>query len=244
MSSDGERNDLLNWSDKERFRKLFTAQAVRSYLFLSLGMGLIAFALPILLVAAGGYSGHYSISYFYHVSDLCQNILVGILCATGAFLFLFHGLSKIENWILNLAGVAAVSVALNPMGEQCPVDPVGTPGVHAASAILFFACLAVVAVFLAKGRVQYIIYPPKRRRFIIAYNVAGIAMIAMPVAIFIGHLLGKRGCENHWIFWIETSGIWAFSFFWFVKTQEYRLLLGVRLLDDKRAGSAPPPTDG
>jgi hypothetical protein len=230
MPTDSERHELLPWDRKERFQKLFTAQAVRSYLFLSLGMGVIALSLPILLVIAGGYDGRYSISYFYHVSDLCQNILVGSLCAIGAFLFLFHGLSKIENWILNLAGIAAVSVALNPMGEQCPVDPVGAPGIHVASAILFFACLAIVAVFFAKDRVRYIIYPPKKRRFIWAYNAAGIAMIAMPAAIFVGHWLGNRGCENHWIFWIECCGIWAFSFFWFVKTHEYRLLLGVRLL--------------
>ena len=228
MPTDADHQDLLPWGDKERFQKLFTGQAVRSYLFLSLGMGVIAFALPILLVAAGGYDGHYSISYFYHVSDLCRNILVGSLCATGAFLFLFHGLTKTENRILNLAGAAAVSVALNPMGEQCPADPVGTPGIHVISAILFFACLAIVAVFFAKGRVKYIIYPPKRRRFVIAYNVAGLAMIGMPVAIFVGHLLGNRGCENHWIFWVECFGIWAFAFFWFVKTYEYRLLLGIR----------------
>jgi hypothetical protein len=230
MASQSTPNGLLNRDDKQRFQELFTAQAVRSHLFLSLGMGVIALSLPILLVIAGGYDGHYSISYFYHVSDTCRNILVGSLCATGAFLFLFHGLSKIENWILNLAGVAAVSVAMNPMGAQCAADPVGAPGIHVASAVLFFACLAIVAVFFAKGRVRRINDPRKRRRFIMAYNIAGIAMIAMPAAIFVGHWLGNRGCENHWIFWIECSGIWAFSFFWFVKTHEYRLLLGVRLL--------------
>ncbi|MBV9882123.1 MAG: hypothetical protein JO276_03865 [Sphingomonadaceae bacterium] len=229
MPSDSDRDDLLNWDDKNRFQKLFTAQAVRSYLFLSLGMGVIAFSLPIMLVAVGGYDGNYSISFFYHhVGDLCRNILVGSLCATGAFLFLFHGLSKTENWILNLAGIAAVSIALNPMGEQCPTHPVGGIGIHAASAILFFTCLAVVAVFFAKGRIHHIKDRTIRRRFVIAYNAAGFAMIAMPVAIFIGHWLGNRGCENHWIFWIECAGIWAFSFFWFVKTYEYRYVLGVK----------------
>jgi hypothetical protein len=130
---------------------------------------------------------------------------------------------------------------MNPMGEQCPADPVGGIGTHAASAILFFASLAIVAVFFAKGRVRYIKDPRQKRRFIMAYNAAGIAMIGMPIAIFIGHWLGNRGCENHWIFWIECFGIWAFSFFWFVKTLEYRLLLGVRLLGDKDDRPAPPP---
>ena len=88
FQTEADSHDLLNRDDKRRFQKLFTAQAVRSLLFLSFGMGVIALSLPILLVIAGGYDGHYSISFFYRVSDLCRNILVGSLCATGAFLFL------------------------------------------------------------------------------------------------------------------------------------------------------------
>ena len=219
--------DLLPWADKKRFQALFSIQAVRSYVRLSLGMGIVAAALPVALVVAGGYDGHYSISNFYHVSDLTRNIMVGFLWAEGVFLILFHGLSKLENWILNIAGLAAISVAMNPMPiDQCGRGPAIT--LHAASAILFFACLATVAVFLSKGRTKYIIYPPKRRRFEIAYDVAGALMIAMPVVVAAGHFLGRTGCENHWIFWVETTGIWAFAGYWFVKFTEYRLLLRIK----------------
>src|SRR5438445_11133004 len=107
--------DLLNWADKKRFQELFASQAVKSYVYLSLGMGLVAAALPLALVVAGGYRGHFSISTFYHVSDLSRNIMVGCLWAEGVFLILFHGLSKAENWILNVAGLAAISVAMEPM---------------------------------------------------------------------------------------------------------------------------------
>lgn len=225
--------DLLPHTDKRYFQEIFTAQAVKAYLYLSFGMGIIAFLLPILLVAAGGYDGHYSISYFYHVSDACQNILVGSLCATGVFLFLFHGLSDVENWILNLAGAASISVAMNPMGtEQCGAGH-DAPSVHAASAILFFLCLAVVAVVFSKRRVEHIQDPAKRRAFKMAYNAAGFAMIAMPAAVAATHFLRKAEAAaapdcTHWIFWIECFGIWAFSFYWFVKTLEYRLLLRIR----------------
>ena len=221
-----DSQDLLPWEHKKEFQKIFSAQAVRSYVLLSFGMGVVAFVLPILLPLAGGYAGHYSISYFYHVSDLTRNILVGALWATGVFLILFHGLSKRENWLLNIAGVAAISVAMNPMPKNQGNNELT---LHAASAILFFACIAIVAIFLSKERIQYIIHPPKRRRFAVAYDVAGIAMIAMPLAVAAIHFLGGGKEESHWIYWIEAFGIWSFSAYWFVKTLEYCLLLRIKL---------------
>jgi hypothetical protein len=135
-------------------------------------------------------------------------------------------LSSLENRILNLAGAAAISVAMNPMAwPQCPGKGIG---MHAASAIIFFVRLAVVAVFLSKGRVKFIIYPPEKRRFIAAYNVVGCLMIAMPATVAALHVMGHGACESHWLFWAESFGVWAFSFFWFVKTLEYRLLLRIR----------------
>ena len=146
--------DVLPWEDKKRFQALFADQAIRSYVYLSLGMGLVAAALPIALVLTGGYDGHYSISTFYHVSDLTRNIMVGCLCAEGVFLILFHGLSKLENWILNVAGVAAIAVAMNPMPvDQCGPGPAIT--LHAASAIVFFLCLATVAYVLLRCLRQF-----------------------------------------------------------------------------------------
>jgi hypothetical protein len=218
---------LLPWADKKIFQTLFSKQAARSYLYLSLGMGLVAFLLPVALVVSAGYDGHYSISYFYHVGELSRNILVGCLWATGVFLFLFQGLSRWENWILNLAGVAAICVAMFPMPEaQCGSGPVFT--FHAISAITFFVCLAIVAIGFSKTRVRYIVYPPKRRRFKRAYDFAGVAMIAMPGAVAALHFLGGRQCESHWVFWVELLGIWAFAFYWFVKTIEYKTLLRIR----------------
>lgn len=218
--------DLLPWENKKHFQEIFSAQAVRSYVLLSFGMGVVALLLPIVLPLAGGYDGHYSISYFYHVSDLTRNVLVGALWATGVFLILFHGLSKGENWLLNIAGVAAISVAMNPMPRNQGNNELT---LHAASAILFFACIAIVAVFLSKQRIQYIIYPPKRRRFAAAYDAAGVAMIAMPAAVAAIHFFGGDREESHWIYWIEAFGIWSFAAYWFVKTYEYCLLLRIKL---------------
>ena len=234
--------DQATWkqADKRRFQNIFRKQAIRSYLLLSFGMGIVALALPILLVLFGGYEDHFSISYFYYVNDTTRNILVGGLWAQGIFLFLFHGLSRLENWILNVAGVAAISVAMNPMtlfgaegssaiDRQCSREGQAYDlSLHTASAIVFFACLAVVAVVLAKGRVKAITDPVKRQLFKRAYDIAGIAMIAMPAAVTAHNLFSGGGCQSHWIFWVECFGIGAFAFFWFVKTFEYRLLLRLR----------------
>jgi hypothetical protein len=223
----------LPWADKVRFQKLFSRQAARSYLYLSLGMGLLAFLMPVALVLAGGYEGNFSISFFYHVNDTSRNILVGCLWATGVFLFLFQGLSRLENWILNIAGLAAIGIAMFPMDDrQCA--PGSRFSLHAASAILFFACLALVAVGLSKTRIRYVIYPEKRRRFARAYDAAGLAMIAMPAAVAGLYFLGGRRCETHWIFWVEVLGIWAFAAYWFMKTAEYKILLRVRWFASSR----------
>jgi membrane protein implicated in regulation of membrane protease activity len=217
----------LNWADKARFQKIFTKQAVNSYVFLSFGMGVVALMLPILLVLAGGYDGNYSISWFYHASDATRNIMVGSLCAIGAFLFLYHGLSNLENWVLNIAGVAAVCIAWIPMGPTQACG--GGISLHLWSAIVFFVCLSIVAVLLSKGRLSSIIYPPRRRQFKRAYNLAGTLMIAMPAGVAAIHFSSQGSdCKTHWVFWVETFGTWAFSFFWFVKTLEHRTLLGIK----------------
>lgn len=219
-------NDLLKHEDRQHFQSIFASQAVRSYLFLSLGMGVVAFLLAPLLVYFGGYESHFSISSFYYAGDSARNIFVGSLWATGTFLFLFHGLSNLENWILNAAGAAAIFVAMVPMSEaQCPSSGIS---LHAIGAIFFFLCLAVVAVFLSKGRVKYIVNPRKKLMFTSAYNLTGAAMVVMPALAAIPHILGTVGCESHWLFWVETTGILAFSMFWLIKTVEYRLLLGVK----------------
>src|SRR3954447_17229849 len=87
---------LLSPADEDRYQRIFEGQAVRSYLYLSLGIGLIAVLLPIWLMIGGGYRDHDSLSSFYHATGgPARDILVGSLCAVGVFLFLFHGLSKL-----------------------------------------------------------------------------------------------------------------------------------------------------
>src|SRR5690349_5662573 len=137
-----ESQQALDWGKKDHFRKIFVGQATRSLLRIALGMGVIAFALPLALLATGVDGPHYSISHYYHAGDVARSIFVGSLWATGVFLILFQGLSTWENVILRVAGVAAIGVAMIPTGrDQCEKGV----SLHLICAILFFLCLAVVA---------------------------------------------------------------------------------------------------
>lgn len=213
------KSDLLPAQKTRYFQNAFEAQAVRAYLYLSLGIGLIAVLLPVLLVVAGGYQNHDSISSFYHEANgPARDILVGSLCAVGVFLFLFHGLSKLENWLLNAAGVAIIAVALIPSPGDTSY---GSAVIHRGAAIVFFLLIGAVAIFLSKGRIKDIKDEAKRRWFASAYNIVGISMVALPgvVALLQG---------GHWVLQTEWAGIWLFSIYWFLKTFEYRLLLKIQ----------------
>src|SRR5215213_11159260 len=81
----------LRAKEERKYQEIFEAQATRSYLYLSLGIGLVASLLPLMLMWRGGYQIHNSISSYY-TTDVgsSRDIMVGSLCAVGVFLFLFH----------------------------------------------------------------------------------------------------------------------------------------------------------
>jgi hypothetical protein len=213
------KSDLLPAQKKRYFQNVFEAQAVRAYLYLSAGIGIVAVLLPLLLVSVGGYQAHDSISSFYHDTGIpTRDILVGSLCAVGVFLFLFHGLSDLENWLLNVAGAAIIAVALVPSPGGTDY---GSALVHRGAAIVFFVLIGIVAIFLSKGRIKDIKNERTRRWFSGAYTVVGAAMILVPgiVALLQG---------SHWVLLAEWTGIWIFSAYWILKTVEYWLLLEIR----------------
>ena len=213
----------IDWRRKDAYRKDFARHANLAFLIKSFGIGVTALAVPVVLPLVGGYDGHYSISYFYHVPET-RDLFVGLLWALGLFLVLFQGLSRAENLLLTLAGILLILVAMVPTGaEQCTDTALDW---HEGFAVGFFACLFVVALVFSKGRLAYILWPPLRRRFEGAYNLAGCLMIGLPLTAWGLHLWRGPEC-GHAIFWIEAAAIAAFAFFWFVKTIEYKRLLGL-----------------
>lgn len=230
-SSDTELT-VLEPGQQPRFQRQYLNQASRSFVWLSTGMGLIAMFLPIILVAIGGYTGSWSISYFYHV-PATRDVLVGSLCALGVFLVVFQAFKPATNWLLNVAGAAIILVALVPMEDAtCRNDGSFEITTHFVSAVVFFLCIATVAIFFSKSRIVHIVSEPKRRFFSLAYTVSGVSMVLLPALVLILNQFFQTKCENSAVFWAESFAIWSFASFWLVKTYEYRTLLGAKYIEN------------
>jgi hypothetical protein len=130
---------------------------------------------------------------------------------------LYKGFGRVENWFLNIAGVAAVAVAFLP----CARDPGATDGshafaaptLHAVAAYILFACIGITSVFLGPLTLDLVDDPRVRRRFLWMYRGLGVAMIVLPAIAIIA--------RAH-VFAIEAIAVEVFCLYWIVKTWEYR----------------------
>jgi len=193
-----------------------------TYFALRLGMFAIGAALPFAVLIGGhvASSGPQpdSISGYYHTG--MRNLLVGALVMMGTSLLLYRGFGRLENWLLNFAGVGAVGVAFLP----APRDSGATDGAtvfvsahwHAASALTAFVGIGVTAMFC--GRYTTSLLDEKaRKKYLLAYQVLGAAMIVLPVLV----VLLAHGAST-WMFWTESAALWVFAAYWLVKTIECR----------------------
>lgn len=218
-----------------------------TFVRLRLWVGVVGLLFPFILWF-GGRTFHIplapSMSAYYHATENCydpkhaencpygdlvkgegpmRNTFVGLLFVIGAVMFFMKGFSYWEGFALNIAGVAAVLVALNPM-PWSRVEASGFP-IHGFSAITFFVCLAFVASICSRKTLNY--FPqdtPDRDKKIalykLAYDICGGAMIVSPAVAYVLTLNNK---QNIFHFWIEALGIIAFGCYWLIKTTEFRL---------------------
>lgn len=211
----------------------------KTYIYLRVGMCILAFLLPFLLWDIGRRNGVHlqdSMSAYYFAfapesSNLrvfpMRVVLVGILFAIGCFLILYKGFSWIEDWLLNVAGAAAIITTLYPM--QAPPyckDALGPncgtpiPYVHEAAGIVIFVCLALVAWLCTKESVGKLPVGP-RDKFRRWYRGLAIAMFLSPfVAIGAAALVRGYGIPGKTIFFIEWFMLWTFAFYWLLRSFE------------------------
>jgi hypothetical protein len=196
-----------------------------TYFALRMAAGLLGLFLPLVLVGWGithsvDWNRMGSLSAFYWLSQsppadsnaLLRNWFVGSLVAVGACLMIYRGYGRLEDWLLNSAGVAAVVVAFNPM--PWPQQHEDTLHVHYSAAIVFFLLIAATIWFCARDTLAAISDARVRARWAVIYKVFAIAMLAVPPA---GYLLAHGA---HQTIWVEALGVWVFSAYWFVKTHE------------------------
>jgi len=143
----------------------------------------------------------------------------GILFAVGSFLYLYKGFTKWENRLLNVAGLAAIGVAMCPMYAQAGYIPYSNR-LHVGCAVTLFACIGLTAIFCHSATLQWVTDVKKRAMYKTIYCITGLMMIAFPlVGILMAY--GTDAIANR-VYWIEAAGIWAFSAYWITKSIELK----------------------
>lgn len=203
----------------------------RTYFAIRAGLFAVAVALPFALLVGGHVadSGAQpgSISGYYHTA--MRNLLVGALITIGTALFLYRGFSRLEDWLMNVAGLGAIGVAFLPAGRDAGATDGPSaftfPHGHAACALVTFGCIALTALFCSEDTLK--LQPENLRpRYRIVYRVLGIAMILLPLSAAVFTHGGQA-----WLFWTESAAVWTFAAYWLVKTLELGL---------EEAGGAAP----
>jgi hypothetical protein len=204
----------------------------RSYFFLRIGLAVMAFAFPVLLLVGGLLAKvpiQGSMSAYYHATlnalpdhpagqGVMRDLFVGILFAVGISLFVYQGVTRLEDYALNLAGLFALGIALFPMQWSGPRTLTGD--LHKAFAICFFACIAYVAIFRARDTLSLISNETRRKYYGRLCVILGCLMIGLPIIAFVLALFPLL--TKYQIFLIEFCRIYAFGAYWVAKTCELR----------------------
>jgi hypothetical protein len=257
----------------EQLRAWFTVDGglddhmFRTYLTLRWGLAIIAFAFPLALYTIGkwyyGLPLQSSMSAYFFAADssMCATFpmrtwFVGILCAICMCLYLYKGFVKAENYLLNLAAIAGVVVAVVPENlddyqvktceglRELATAQQGAFAWHYTAAVVMFVCLAIVCWTCATATLKYL--PEARKHlepaFRWGYRVIGALMIAFPA---VGVIWNEFFRKDSLVFFIEMAGIWTFAAYWFVKSIEMRFSRAdaEKLVEDA-AAAATKKSDG
>jgi hypothetical protein len=148
-----------------------------------------------------------------------RDVFVGIVFAVGAFLYLYKGFGKLENYALNLAGIFGVGVALLPLKTGNKTFP--WDYAHDICAIGLFLCIAYVCLFRASDTLHMVKDEDKAKRYKIAYKAIGAAMIIAPaVAVYLTQVLQFDREDKSTVFFVEFAAVWIFALYWIVKSRE------------------------
>jgi len=218
-----------------------------TYFWLRWGTGMIAIVFPILLYAGGklvhGKGLQPSMSAYYG-TDM-HDWFVGLLFATAAGLYLYEGLTDLENHFMTGAAICAVGVAINPMGWHPPwwATTLTTYNVtpHGIFAILFFTMILLSCWFCRGDSLRLKILSPRRTDYYNRqYSLIGALLVIAPLAAVLLNmgLIDSKGTSSAFI--AEWFAIWTYAWYWFTKTEEIQAALDAA--KTKRTNPQPIPT--
>jgi len=201
---------------------------VISFLTLRRTVGVLGIIYPFLLalgaiVFYGEIGFKSSLSAYYYTG--MRNVLVGVLCAVGLFLFAYSGYSIKDKIAGKLGCVFAIGLALFPEEPKPPTPEFNNIiGVlHLICAASLFAIFAYysLALFTRSNSHKSKQSKAKRRRNLV-YRICGYTIIGAIVTIavyktFFDEIEVLQ--KFHPIFWLETIALLAFGTSWITKGQ-------------------------
>ena len=200
---------------------------------------------------------HNSLSVYYHAGLDCvthlgvyRNFFVGFLVAISVCLMVYGGTSHRENWLLNIAGVLLIGVALVPtnyfiadLPVTCPESAVDFKAsaflgldqfdgltYHNVFAGLFFVFIALTNFYTATDTIKKIrntlqtseMTPEIQRHMNRKKRLLRLRWITA-AAIMIPWLINSllgNPLGKQITLWLEVTGILAFCFYWALKSVE------------------------
>lgn len=188
-----------------------------TYFRLRVGLVIVAVAVPGYLILIGGPMAGVdlkdSLSAYYGYSDGIDELrdeFVVLVSTLGVLFLLYRGHTGLEHWALNIAGGAAIGVALVPEGSSW---------LHGAFAVTAFVAAGYVAIVRSRDTVPLVEDADRRRLLNAFYPALGVVMIAViaGAALYI-HFTDP----DRIIIALETVGLLLFALYWAVKTIELR----------------------
>lgn len=230
---------------------------LRSYSALRWFMGIAGLILPLVLVVGGKIQlwwlaeplpAQNSLSAYYHAGSECfpstgvyRDLFVGLLAGISVCLVIYSGFGKLEDRLLNIAGIALAGVAFFPTAwpepqilSTCqqvdgfqpfvPNPLFGLPfSIHLVSAVVFFGAIMAVNVYTAMDTVKLIQNEDLKKSWWRVYSFAKWLMpISVGFVLLVRLLTGTAIIGDRLVLWIEWAGIWAFSIYWLLKSIEIR----------------------
>jgi hypothetical protein len=174
----------------------------------------------------------FSHAVFRPGSGSMRNWFVGSLFMVGILLIAYRGYDMVEETLLDVAGAAAIGVALFPMPwgtDRSVVDLAlakilrgvfsssKMPSFHYLCAGTLFLCLAGVC-FYACYRSYKDSLLPQYKSYLAGYVICGMAMLSIPFVD--GSLDHMPDLRTYKVFVIEAIGVWAFAGYWCIKSFE------------------------
>ena len=186
------------------------AHYVFDYRLLRLLVGVVALTLPVTVsIISADQLSSISASYYSEARD----VFVGQLFVVAALLIAYRGHSEFQNWVSNLAALAAVGIALFPVPATNQVfSPAAA--VHYGSAAVMFGILAwfCLVPFLHRTRRG----GTKKRRRARIYRLCGWGILLSMGAIITAMTLLPAEIRERWemIYWLESIALWLFGLAW------------------------------